>query len=87
MNNKLTKINSSAPSGAKDNKEASLLGNLQANDRLITAREVLALLSISRTTLWRMNQSEALTPVRISGAGRYRLSDVNAIISGEKEVA
>lgn len=82
-----TKINSSGPSSAKKHEDASSLGNLPVNDRLITAREVSTLLSISRVTLWRMGQSGALTPVFIGGCKRYRLSDVTAIISGEKEVA
>jgi predicted DNA-binding transcriptional regulator AlpA len=78
--------NNSTSIGVKKNEGAPPRGNLQSNDRLVTTKEVLDLLSISRTTLWRFNKSKTLTPIKLSGLSRYRLSDVNSLFNVDKEV-
>lgn len=48
--------------------------------QLLTPDEVLKILSISNTTLWRMAKNGELCPISVGGAKRYRLSDINAYI-------
>lgn len=48
--------------------------------QLLTPEQVLKILSISNTTLWRMAKSGELCPISVGGAKRYRLSDINAYI-------
>ena len=48
--------------------------------QLLTPEQVLRILSISNTTLWRIAKSGELCPIFVAGTKRYRLSDVNAYI-------
>lgn len=48
--------------------------------RLVDARAAAAILGISRATLWRLERSRALQPVRIGRALRYRLADLEALV-------
>ncbi|MCH5213776.1 MAG: helix-turn-helix domain-containing protein [Muribaculaceae bacterium] len=48
--------------------------------QLLTPEQVLRILSISNTTLWRMAKNRELCPISVGGAKRYRLSDINAYI-------
>lgn len=51
--------------------------------RLLTTKEVMEHLSISRTLLWRLVQQKKITPVFIDGDGsrhpRFREEDVEAL--------
>jgi predicted DNA-binding transcriptional regulator AlpA len=46
---------------------------------LATAAQAAAFLSISRSTLWRLERLGTLTPVRVGRALRYRWPDLYAI--------
>jgi predicted DNA-binding transcriptional regulator AlpA len=43
---------------------------------LATARQAAAFLSLSRTTLWRLERQGTLTPIRVGRALRYRWPDL-----------
>lgn len=48
---------------------------------LLTVKQVMAALAIkSRVTLWKMEKSGHLTPIRIGSAVRYRPEDVHAFM-------
>ena len=55
---------------------------LNASDMFLTTNQVLQRLAISRTTLWNWNKAGYIIPVEIGGKLRYKLSDVNAILTG-----
>ena len=58
--------------------------NKQADEpRLISARELAALLNVSASSVWRMRAAGQLPPaVRVGRRGvRWRLSDIKAFIS------
>lgn len=48
--------------------------------QLLTPEQVVKILCISNTTLWRMAKNGELCPIHVAGVKRYRLSDVNAYI-------
>lgn len=50
---------------------------------LLTAEEVMKVLSISTTTLWRWNKSGYLVPLNVGGQRRYKSADVEAIMEGK----
>ena len=49
---------------------------------LATARQAQSFLSLSRTTLWRLERAGALTPVRVGRALRFRWSDLLQFAAG-----
>ena len=51
-------------------------------EKLLTPEAVQAILSISNTTLWRLQKLGKLIPVNIGGSKRFRESDVNKLIEG-----
>lgn len=48
----------------------------------LTGENVMEMLAISKTTLWRWKQRGYLFPIRIGGNDRYRLSDVKKLMEG-----
>lgn len=46
----------------------------------LTGEKVMEMLEISKATLWRWKQRGYLTPVRLGGNDRYRLSDIKHIL-------
>ncbi len=69
-------------SGKSDLSDARKVGGTER--LLITQREVSALLSVSRITIWRMTRDGALNPVEVlPGTWRYRYGEVAAIASGD----
>ncbi len=52
-------------------------------DRLLTKKEVCAKLGIKETSVWNLTQKGQLTPVKVNGSTRYRLSEVNAILNDD----
>ncbi len=51
---------------------------------LLTTKEVLERLSISRKTIYNWEKKKYLVPIEIGGKKRFKLSDVNAILSNAK---
>lgn len=72
----------------------SLIGKIRADiereiearrsAKLLTKETVIELLSVSSTTLWRWEKSGYLVPVNVGGQRRYRSTDVNEIMEGQK---
>ncbi len=54
--------------------------------RLLTIMETAKLLSVSRTTLWRMTLDGDIPAIRFrhTGTSRYNLDDIEAFIRGER---
>ena len=50
---------------------------------LVTQAETARLLSVSRFTIFRMAKEGQLHPVKIRGAVRYRLSELEQLANGE----
>ena len=50
-------------------------------DRLLTADEACARLSISRTTLWHLRQRGEIKAVALGRAVRFQASDVDALLA------
>ena len=61
-----------------------LLADLEAGkiERYLTGTEVCEMLSVEATTLWRWCKRGYITPIKIGGKTRYRLSDVKQIAEG-----
>ncbi|MCE1162417.1 MAG: helix-turn-helix domain-containing protein [Thiomonas sp.] len=51
---------------------------------LATAAQAASYLSLSRTTLWRLERQGSLQPIRIGRALRFRWSDLQGLAGGEK---
>ncbi len=49
------------------------------NEDLISAEEVLARLKVSKSTLWRWEKQQYLTPVKLGRKRYYRSSDIQRI--------
>ena len=49
---------------------------------LATTQQAAAFLSVSRSTLWRLERAGALTPARIGRALRYRWADLLQLAEG-----
>ena len=47
-----------------------------ANDELLTTREVMAFLNLSRTKVWELVQQEQLPAFKLGGDYRYRRSEI-----------
>jgi len=50
------------------------------NERLMTTREVMERLNISRTTLWRMTKNREIESIRIGRQQRFERASVEAFI-------
>ena len=46
------------------------------DDNLLSSKEVLAYLKIHRQTLWRLEKSGAVQPVKIGSVKRYKASEI-----------
>jgi predicted DNA-binding transcriptional regulator AlpA len=55
---------------------------IEAKPGLATAEQAVAFLSLSRTTLWRLERKGVLEPVRIGRAVRYRWADLHELVRG-----
>ena len=60
--------------------------NATAND-LLTIDEVVALLKVSKMTLWRWSKSGRLKKVDIGGVPRYRRSDIENLLNNNDNVS
>lgn len=49
-----------------------------------TIDEVVSLLNISKTTLWRWAKEKYLNPIEIGGKRRYRMSDIKKLLEGKQ---
>lgn len=58
--------------------------SVEAKSGLATANEAVAFLSLSRSTLWRLERQGIIKPVRIGRALRFRWSDLMHLAGGEK---
>lgn len=56
----------------------------KTDDPILAPDEVAAKLGVSTNTLWRWQKSGYLVPVRIGRKPRYRLSDVEALTTGQQ---
>jgi len=48
---------------------------------LLTIRQTIEILGVTRSTIYRWEQSGILVPVRIGGVVRFRRADIEALIS------
>lgn len=51
-------------------------------EHLVTAKEAMETLQVSKTTLWRWEKLGYLVPVRVGGGNRYKYSDIQRIMEG-----
>lgn len=49
-----------------------------------TVDEVVSMLGVSKTTLWRWAKLRYLNPVEIGGKRRYKMSDVKRLLEGQQ---
>lgn len=56
----------------------------QTKEALMTHKEVISLLGVDSSTLWRWAKTGYLSPVNFGGQWRYRKAEVDAIINGVK---
>lgn len=49
---------------------------MDMQDKLLTSKEAQAMLKVSRQTLWRLERSGAVNPVKIGTVKRYKSSDL-----------
>lgn len=51
----------------------------------LDVKQTCDILQVDRSTLWRWDKTGYLKPYRIGGIVRYRLSDINKLLSGESQ--
>lgn len=51
----------------------------------LDVKQTCDILQVDRSTLWRWDKTGYLKPYRIGGKVRYRLSDINKLLSGESQ--
>lgn len=49
-----------------------------------TVDEVVSMLGVSKTTLWRWAKMKYLNPIEIGGKRRYKMSDVKNLLNGQQ---
>ena len=54
------------------------------NDEHLTAKQTADFLKVDVSSLWRFEKSGYLVPVRIGSKRMYKISDLEAILKGEK---
>ncbi|MCL2510441.1 MAG: helix-turn-helix domain-containing protein [Bacteroidales bacterium] len=52
----------------------------ESQEKYLSPAKTAELLAVNATTLWRWNNKNYLSPVKIGGKSRYRLSDINKIL-------
>jgi predicted DNA-binding transcriptional regulator AlpA len=52
---------------------------MDMTDPLLSSQEAQKLLKVSRQTLWRLEKSGAIEPVRIGTVKRYRSSEITGV--------
>lgn len=67
-----------------ENKTAKLGG--EGSDYLMTTREVMDYLQISRTKLWQLVKDEGLPAFKIVGDFRYRKSEIDSWLEAQRHV-
>ncbi|MEI8087157.1 MAG: helix-turn-helix domain-containing protein [Paludibacter sp.] len=69
-------------------REASELQRKKDEEVYYSVEDVMSILNVKdRSTMWRWQQKDYLTPVKVGKMVRYRKSDVEAILSNGKELA
>lgn len=56
----------------------------QSTESYLTRHQVVNILSIDKSTLWRWSKRNYLNPVRVGGLVRYRKSDIENILNSGK---
>lgn len=51
-------------------------------ERYLTVKQVVEMLNVDQTTLWRWNKKGYLKHIEFGGGRRYKLSEVRALING-----
>ena len=59
------------------------LATSEKEERYLTKKQVMDMLNISDTTVWRWEQKNYLIPVPIGGQRRYKLSSINHILNSK----
>lgn len=57
----------------------------EADERLLSSREVMEMCGISSTTLWRWEKSAYLPAVKVGNSTRFRQSDVKRVMGVNNE--
>ncbi|GHT32412.1 hypothetical protein AGMMS49574_15880 [Bacteroidia bacterium] len=70
-----------ASPGAKNPNEKPLV-----QEELLTRKEVLKILGIDASTLWRWAKSGYLVPINFGGQKRYKASDIRNLAEGKRKV-
>ncbi len=69
----------------KETKEELEIQIAEANQESYpTVDEVATILRVNKTTLWRWNKQNYLSPVEIGGKRRYKMSDVKKLLNGKQ---
>lgn len=55
--------------------------NQSENERLLSREETMDKFKISSATIWRWKKNGYLVPIKVGTMDRYRLSDINSILS------
>lgn len=58
--------------------------NKSIDEEFLTANQTADFLKVDKSSLWRFEKSGYLVPVRIGAKRMYRISDLEAILKGEK---
>ena len=53
-------------------------------ETFLTPNEVASMVSVSKNTLWRWERDGYLKPIKVGRKNRYKLSDVKALMEGER---
>lgn len=51
---------------------------------VMTREQVLRVLNVNQSTLWRWKKAGYLVPIQVGGQSRYKADDINAILEGRK---
>lgn len=59
--------------------------NKSIDEEFLTANQTADFLKVDKSSLWRFEKSGYLVPVRVGSKRMYRISDLEAILNGEKK--
>lgn len=65
-------------------KELEQLITDQNTETYPSREKVMQMLDVSSATLWRWQKNGYLEPLNVGGKRRYKMSDINRILNGEK---